>query len=143
MRYRNVINYLFVSFYWYIVHQLFMYIFSVFFDKRYISFIACLHGYYGGKCAEKCGNCLNNETCNNVNGTCTDGCTGGFKEDLCKTSMILLETCFTDSLFSNWNERISKTRHVWCVIWTLYEKNINRELWDRLCHLMKIFLKTK
>lgn len=77
-------------------------IFSLFFfDKRYISFIACLHGYYGGKCAEKCGNCLNNETCNNVNGTCTDGCTEGFKEDLCKTSMILLETCFTDSLFSN------------------------------------------
>lgn len=51
-------------------------------------FVACPHGYYGDKCADKCGKCLNNQTCDNVNGTCTRGCDEGFKGDLCKKSIV-------------------------------------------------------
>lgn len=51
-------------------------------------FVACLHGYFGERCAKKCGYCLNNQTCNNVNGTCTYGCDEGFKEDDCKTGIV-------------------------------------------------------
>lgn len=50
--------------------------------------LACMHGYYGENCTKKCGNCLNKETCNNVNGTCTDGCSEGYKGNLCITSTI-------------------------------------------------------
>lgn len=56
--------------------------------KRVILFVACPHGYYGDKCADKCGKCLNNQTCDNVNGTCTRGCDEGFKGDLCKKSIV-------------------------------------------------------
>lgn len=42
-------------------------------------------GHYGENCTKTCGNCLNKETCNNVNGTCTDGCSEGFTGDLCTT----------------------------------------------------------
>lgn len=53
------------------------------------------------KCASTCGNCLNGETCDNVNGTCTDGCNEGFKGILCKTSMVTKEPHFKDNYV--WN----------------------------------------
>lgn len=45
----------------------------------------CPNDYFGRKCPEKCGKCLNDQTCDNVNGTCMDGCNKGFKGELCKT----------------------------------------------------------
>lgn len=33
--------------------------------------------------------CLNDQTCDNVNGTCMDGCNEGFKGKLCKTGNCL------------------------------------------------------
>lgn len=47
--------------------------------------LACPNGVFGRKCLETCGNCLSDETCNNVDGMCMDGCNEGFKGDLCKT----------------------------------------------------------
>lgn len=59
--------------------------------------LACMHGYYGNDCTKKCGTCLNNETCNNINGTCTDGCSEGFKGDLCIKGTVKIEPIFKDS----------------------------------------------
>lgn len=53
--------------------------------------VACKHGYYGKNCTNACGNCLNNRTCNNVNGTCIDGCSEGLKGDLCTTGTVKKE----------------------------------------------------
>lgn len=73
-------------------------IFSVFIVTQTVFLpLACMHGYYGNDCTKKCGNCLNNETCNNINGTCTDGCSEGFKGDLCTTGTVKIEPIFKDS----------------------------------------------
>lgn len=61
--------------------------------KKFLS-LACMHGYYGENCTKTCGNCLNDETCNNINGTCSDGCSEGFKGNLCITSTIETENVF-------------------------------------------------
>lgn len=66
--------------------------------------VACMHGYYGKNCIKTCGNCLINQTCNNVNGTCIYGCSEGFKGDLCITSTVQKEPRFKDSCVSNLNE---------------------------------------
>ena len=47
----------------------------------------CENGMYGQNCSETCGNCFES-TCNNVNGTCAEGCEAGFMKNLCKTSML-------------------------------------------------------
>lgn len=60
-------------------------------------FLACLHDTFGQNCAMTCGNCLENQTCDNVNGTCTSGCVEGFKDDFCKSGMIELELGFKNS----------------------------------------------
>lgn len=44
----------------------------------------CPNGYFGRKCLETCGKCLDDRKCDNVDGTCIDGCNAGFKGDLCK-----------------------------------------------------------
>lgn len=46
--------------------------------------LACPNGYFGRMCLETCGKCLADQICNNVNGTCMDGCNKGFKGNLCK-----------------------------------------------------------
>lgn len=48
----------------------------------------CLTGTFGEMCNELCGNCLNDQPCNNVDGFCRNGCAKGFKWDLCKTGWI-------------------------------------------------------
>lgn len=63
-----------------------------------------MHGYYGENCTKTCGNCLNKETCNNVNGTCTDGCSEGFKGDLCKIGTFKIETHFKYGYLLNLNK---------------------------------------
>lgn len=69
-------------------------------------FLACLHGTYGQNCAMTCGNCLENQTCDNVNGTCTNGCDEGFKDDFCKSGMIELELGFKNSSVFTSKERV-------------------------------------
>lgn len=56
--------------------------------------LACMHGYYKENCAKTRGNCLNNEPCDNINGTCTYECKEGFKGDLCTTGTIQLKQRF-------------------------------------------------
>lgn len=65
-----------------------------------------MSGYYGENCTNRCGNCLNNKTCNNVNGNCSDGCSEGFKGDICITGTTKIERRFQDSYMymSNFNE---------------------------------------
>lgn len=46
--------------------------------------LACPNGYFGRKCLKTCGKCLADQICNNVNGTCMDGCNKGLKRNLCK-----------------------------------------------------------
>lgn len=80
-------------------------IFLSFFTDLPIYFIvACKHGYYGENCTNICGSCLNNQTCNNVNGTCIDGCSEGFKGDLCITGTVKKEPRFQESCVSTLNK---------------------------------------
>nr|XP_034320549.1 multiple epidermal growth factor-like domains protein 10 isoform X2 [Crassostrea gigas] len=46
----------------------------------------CDSGYYGESCMFQCGHCLDNITCNNINGTCPGGCMSGWQNtDKCDT----------------------------------------------------------
>lgn len=62
---------------------------SQFFSSYYLDLInidiACCNGYFGRKCLKTCGKCLNDKTCDSVNGTCIGGCGEGFKGEICKT----------------------------------------------------------
>ena len=39
---------------------------------------------FGQDCAEACGNCVNDEQCHHINGTCLNGCKLGYKGQQCK-----------------------------------------------------------
>lgn len=46
---------------------------------------ACLHGFYGQDCAEKChGTCI---SCNHINGSCVSGCLQGWIGTFCQEGM--------------------------------------------------------
>ena len=49
-------------------------------------FVECGSETFGNNCSSNC-HCIN-ETCNPINGTCTDGeCKRGYKDDNCSTGM--------------------------------------------------------
>ena len=48
-------------------------------------FEACEKGTYGQNCDEKCGNCVDLDDCNRINGTCLNGCSPGYFGALCKS----------------------------------------------------------
>lgn len=43
----------------------------------------CETGKYGINCSKSCGNCHNQSQCQNVDGSCSDGCSAGCKRSLC------------------------------------------------------------
>nr|XP_022309501.1 uncharacterized protein LOC111115154 isoform X2 [Crassostrea virginica] len=43
----------------------------------------CLEGQYGQRCSFRCGNCLDEEPCHHINGTCVSGCSPGWKGEMC------------------------------------------------------------
>ena len=43
---------------------------------------------FGKKCGEKCGECVNNEQCHHINGTCLNGCKRGYKGQQCNQGNI-------------------------------------------------------
>ena len=47
-------------------------------------FLECKDGFYNSTCGAQCGQCLNRETCNKVNGTCPSGCNPNFQSPLCQ-----------------------------------------------------------
>lgn len=46
--------------------------------------VECENNKYGAGCSEDCGHCLDEEQCNNVNGTCHSGCEAGYYKTRCK-----------------------------------------------------------
>ena len=49
-----------------------------------VSYIAeCPRGYYGDRCNETCGNCLEKSACRHDTGQCETGCAEGFTGSLC------------------------------------------------------------
>lgn len=44
----------------------------------------CQNKTYGPGCLESCGRCLSGQQCNNVNGTCLNGCEAGYYKPRCK-----------------------------------------------------------
>lgn len=48
------------------------------------SILACMIGYYGENCDQKCGQCHNSIGCNVTNGYCSDGCVMGYWGNNCK-----------------------------------------------------------
>lgn len=60
------------------------------FYERYISFYffytsECDMNMFGQNCRSKCGHCVNNETCNHIDGQCIKGCAIGFQWPKCNT----------------------------------------------------------
>lgn len=45
--------------------------------------LECSYGYYGERCSNKCGQCLNSTACHHVTGTCVNGCEPGYKAPNC------------------------------------------------------------
>lgn len=43
----------------------------------------CDELFYGENCSVPCGNCLKNEQCHHLNGTCFNGCMSGFMGSEC------------------------------------------------------------
>lgn len=55
-------------------------------------FTACLNNTYGAECLKICGQCLSEQQCNHINGTCTIGCETGYYSDHCKIGIVLALT---------------------------------------------------
>lgn len=51
---------------------------------------ACQNHTYGTECSEFCGYCLNEQQCDNVNGTCHNGCEAGYYSDRCTRGIKLV-----------------------------------------------------
>lgn len=43
----------------------------------------CKAGEFGQNCTESCGNCVQNEACHHVNGSCLNGCDAGYEGTNC------------------------------------------------------------
>lgn len=58
-------------------------------------FTACSGGVYGQNCSLPCGQCLDNEQCHHINGTCMNGCGRGYQGLNCTEGQHLLQftTC--------------------------------------------------
>ena len=70
-------------------------------------FTACQSGYYGNKCQQPCsGHCLNNLVCNNIDGTCSDGCEAGYIGKLCHACEIFYFPNFDSIGYSFTNENL-------------------------------------
>ena len=53
-------------------------------------FTACEKSTYGDNCAKKCSiGCLNNE-CDNIQGTCSNGCKAGYIREKCNKRKIII-----------------------------------------------------
>lgn len=49
-------------------------------------FTECDGGNFGQDCSNKCGNCLQNEQCHHINGSCMNGCNPGYYGTYCSKS---------------------------------------------------------
>lgn len=50
--------------------------------------LECENKTYGENCSNTCGRCRNSVACNNINGTCPDGCDPGWQStDKCDVGM--------------------------------------------------------
>lgn len=49
----------------------------------------CDNGTFGQDCKQACGNCLGEEQCDHVNGTCLNGCDAGYKGLECAEGNVL------------------------------------------------------
>lgn len=49
-------------------------------------FQVCPEGQYGKLCSFRCGNCLNQDPCYHINGSCLFGCSSGWKGNYCDKS---------------------------------------------------------
>lgn len=52
--------------------------------------LECRYGYYGERCSNECGHCLNNTACHHVTGTCENGCEPGYKAPNCTDGIIYI-----------------------------------------------------
>lgn len=51
----------------------------------------CPFGYYGPNCESKCvGYCVDNESCNHINGLCDNGCNDGWTGENCAEGWICI-----------------------------------------------------
>lgn len=83
----------FKPFTWFVLFEMKLYSFFTIFTLYYTLYqiiywwyihVECGIGLYGEKCTQQCsGNCKDNETCNHVTGQCDNGCTTGWKGDMC------------------------------------------------------------
>ena len=51
--------------------------------------LECDDGTFGQDCKQACGNCLGEEQCDHVNGTCLNGCDAGYKGLECAEGNVL------------------------------------------------------
>ncbi|WAQ98172.1 MEGF6-like protein, partial [Mya arenaria] len=63
------------------------------------AYIVCPAGFYGDRCEDTCGNCVQNDTCHGIIGRCSNGCAAGWREDLCKTDENGSRSEFAISIF--------------------------------------------
>ena len=60
-------------------------------------YTVCDGNTFGQDCGEECGECVNDEQCHHINGTCLNGCKRGYKGQQCKQGNI---QCIHDSMFA-------------------------------------------
>lgn len=56
---------------------------------NYLFLQECETSKYGKDCKSSCGHCVNDETCNHVNGSCANGCAAGWENDICDKSKLM------------------------------------------------------
>lgn len=62
-------------------------------------------GTFGQSCIKGCGNCVHNEQCHHINGSCINGCDPGYDGTQCTTSTSKI--CTGYSIYSNYIQHSS------------------------------------
>ena len=71
-----------------------------FFHQFFVLLVGCsteCDGHkFGQGYAEECGQCVNDEQCHHINGTCLNGCKLGYKGQQCKQGDLECNQCNTE-----------------------------------------------
>lgn len=59
----------------------------------FLNWQECDVGLYGQRCSLTCGHCRDEIACNNVDGSCRNGCSAGRKGDKCDIGMYHQQLC--------------------------------------------------
>lgn len=85
----------------------------------------CDSNMYGKNCSMPCGHCLESSQCNNINGTCINGCDSGYQGSICNEGKL----CTDVAVQSNWKVPI----HTYNYLYKIFQfiQNVKKIILDQ------------